>query len=342
VLAEGLAEIDAAGWRGAARRRGGWLPGHTDGRLPLRVAVRDGVLAVPFPGRLHVEANVMAAAWAERSRAAAGVELSVELEGAELAGAEPSASEHVWTDSNGSAEFEVRPLEHAVQLHLTARAAPGEPGEPLGEWQGSLPVLPGALVAELEQAELRVRSPVARDRAYLSFVTLQHRLGGASLRLLPDSSGGSAGRLRLEPRLRDLLQAQPSFAVVSSEYDERSPSAVGWPLDAESRAAHETFDVPEQILLDGRERALAAVRQARHAHRIWMGAWLAVIGGALLALFWTETRARKPSQSAAAIADRAAGSTELTLEPQRWALVLALVCIALGLLALAYFGSIAP
>jgi hypothetical protein len=341
LLAEGPADVDAARWRGAAHRRGGWLPGRTSGRLALRVALRDGVLAVPFPGRLRVEASVVTGAWEERSRTVAGVELTVELDGAELDGPARSAVERVWTDANGSAEFGVQPLEHAVQLHLTAHAAQGEPSGALGEWQGSLPVLPGALLAELENGELRVRSPVARERAYVSFVTLQRRLGGGSVQLVPDSSGGSSGSLHLEPGLRELIQAQPSFAVVSSEYDERSPSAVGWPLVSESGAARQTFDVPEQILLDGREQALAAERLGRQRRRIWMGTWLAVIGGALLALFWSEARARKRPR-AAALVDRTTNGIELALEPQRWTLVLALSCIALGLLALAYFGSNPP
>jgi hypothetical protein len=45
---------------------------------------------------------------------------------------------------------------------------------------------------------------------------------------------------------------------------------------------------------------------------------------------------------AAALAGRATSSTELALQPQRWTLLLALSCIALGLLALAYFGANAP
>jgi hypothetical protein len=342
VLAEGTADLDVDAWQAAAHHEGGWFPGRQAGPIALRVAARDGALAVPFAGALLIDAS-----WASEPtpalggqtldpRPAVGIALDVELVGAERTAPETP----LVTDAQGQAELLLRPLEHAVRLQLSARSAAS--ARDASHWDGAVPVIPGALSAERVGPELRVRSPIPRERAYLSLVTRRQRLSGALLALAPDADGGSSGSVALEPRVLALLETEASFAVVSSEYDKRSPSAVGWPLGPARGTPRETFDVPDQPLLDGTERALALEAERRHARRRLAALWLTLIGVLLAALFWYEVRAgRKSARDAFPLSAMEAGASPIALEPQRWILVVAVACILLGMAALARFETLA-
>lgn len=332
VLGEGTLSLDARDWRSGVRRNGGWLPGQTRGELHVQVAAGDGAMAVPFETELWIQVSSglhPAPAEPHAAAEAAPAELSLELEGAELSA--PSAV--ALTTREGAARVRVRPLEHAISLRVIARS-----GQRSGEWYGALPVIPGALHSSRAGERLVVRSPIQRDRAFVSWVTERARLGGAIVPLTPDPSGGAAGAIDIPEWLRPMLIGGPSWTVVASEYDKRSPGVVGWPATGVTRPDEppHTFDVADRVLLDGTERALASDAKARrHRRRVGL-ALMTVVGLGMGGLFWYEVRARRRGRQGAG--DGEEGNAVLVLASARWVSWVALACIILGLTALAYFG----
>lgn len=335
VLAHGVLALGADEWRAGARRQGGWVRGQTRGELALRVAPARGILAVPFDGELVVQVGHGAAQSArdtELAPALAGVtgaSLAFELEGAERVDAGQSATE---TAALGLARLALRPVEHAVSLRVKARA-----GEREGEWYGALPVAPGALEASLDGARLRVASPIPREHAFVSVVSESARLAGAVVPLEPDARGGARGEVVLEPGVLAEIERSPSWAVVSSEYDKRSPAVVGWPLrvDPALPGPPLTFDVSDRMLLDGLPGARSADARSRLERRRVAAGFLVLIGAALAGVFWLEVR--RP-RSALESAD--AGSNALAPAPGAWVIATALACVMLGVLALAWFATL--
>ena len=123
-------------------------------------------------------------------------------------------------------------------------------------------VLPGAIHARRKGDLVEVRSPVPRERAFVTLVTESYRFFGASLVLRPDAEGGASASFPAPA-----LPGRPVWAVVSSAVDLESPARVGWPLAGQTDAAPRTFDVPERLLLDGlplaERRELARQRRVR-------------------------------------------------------------------------------
>jgi hypothetical protein len=105
----------------------------------------------------------------------------------------------------------------------------------------------------------------------------------------------------------------------------------------------QTFDVADQLLLDGTRQALDRERERRTRQRQLAAGWLAALGVALAVLFWQEVRGRPRIRRIAPDTDDILpGPHELGLMQSRGAvLVLALFCIALGVAALAFFGTMA-
>ena len=313
VLAEGELALDVERWRATPRREGGWLRGSTRGELAIEVAVVDGVLAVPFEGKLLARVLDGADATAP-ALAGAALELT-------LVGAEHTSPTLPLSDSRG-VEIPLRPLEHSVSAHLIARS-----GGRRGEWYGALPVVPGALTARLEGGRVLVASPIVRERAFLSLINERERLGGAIVTLGAAPDGTASGHFEPSAQLLARLEREPTWAVVSSEGDKRSPGVVGWPIGAAlAHVPATTFALADQVLLDGQAGALAHRAARSDARRHTAGALLGGLGVLLGALFWLEVRAR----------DR----RRLPLRSARdgWFLAAALASIALGLGALAYFG----
>lgn len=331
VLAEGTLSLGTQSWQAAARRNGGWLPGQRSGELHIEVAPGEGALAVPFASELRLELSAPAPDGAEQRSsgtvsAVSGAELSLELEGAELV--TPSAA--VLTTAGGAARVTLRPLEHAISLRVLARQ-----GQRRGEWYGALPVVPGALHASLQGERLHVQSPILRERAYVSWVTEQARLGGALVPLTPDEAGGAEGFVEVPAEVRSALRETPTFCVVASEHDKRSPGVVGWPMSGVlPTGAPQTFDAPDHVLLDGSDQVLIQ-EMARRRHRRDVGALLlAGIGIAMGGLFWHEVRAQRQRRGAGA----GLAPVAPALASGRLALWVALGCITLAVAALAYFG----
>lgn len=345
LLAEGNVELGGNEWRKGLRRTGGALPGKRQGKLWVDVWAAEGALAVPFASELAI---VVSGGGLDRSspdrvtgiQGIAGAELRVELSGAERTA--PDAP--LRTDERGRVRLGIRPLEHAILLQVRAHLpagvdgtrGPDRPafvapvaGPASGEWYGALPVTPGALHAALDGTQLVVRSPIPRDMAFVSLTDARYRLAGYLLPLQPDAEGGASASVPLDAQL--LADADELWAVVSSEPDKRSTSAVGWRIQTTMPSDPAvTFDVADQLLLDGSAGVLQRERTARLARRRVAATLLALVGAAMVATFSLE--ARRSAQRAAV------APAELALTSQRWWLSLALCCLLLGIGALAYFG----
>ncbi len=325
VLGQGTLDLSTERWLRGARQQGGWLTGLVQGELELRVAPLEGALAVPFETQLLVEITKQAAApLGEVAR------LIAELDGAALT--LPASSEALSSDLAGKARLSLRPEAHAVSLRLRAETPSGA----RGEWFGALPVVPGALHAELGTGRLRVRSPIERSHAYVSLITRTERLGGAILALQAEPHGDFEAELSLEPPLLERLRAEPSWAVVSSEFDKRSPAVVGWPIGAAARdLPPHTLDVPDQLLLDAAPAALALDRELKLGRRRLAAGLLLGVGVLMTVLLWREVQ-KRPSD---ALSDALSGPDGAALgQSGGWVLWVALGLILLAVLALTYFS----
>ncbi len=336
VLADGALSLGGEPWRAGARREGGWLRAQTDGALQVRAAAASGSFAVPFEGTLVLQVlaardpGAPPAPPGDAVQPVAGAQLSLELVGAERVTTSPLV-----TDASGTVSVELRPTEHAVSARVLARA-----GARLGRWYGALPVSPGAISVARTRDGLLLRSPIVRERAYVSLVTQRQRLSGAIVPLVADESGGARGLLPLAPQLSARLDDEPTWAVVSSEYDKRSAGAVGWPLSPpfDPASPRLTFHVADQVLLDGRAGALYDLERRRNERRQRAGGALLAVGTLMAASFWVEVRRGRRGGTL----DRGGDNAEQSLVTGAgWVLAVALGCIILGLGALAYFGLLA-
>lgn len=306
VVACGQTVLTQEAWRRGARVRSGQVPGRTEGELEIGVTVASGVLAVPFSSELQVTVS----------------DATGPVEGAELTwrgtGLAVLALAPVRTDAAGRAGLRVTPREHVVSLALEATQEGAR-----GSWFSTLPVVPGAMQALVEDGQLRVRSPVERESAWYSWVSTSERLGGGKLKLAP-TPFGSAGAVPLPPE----VPGEGAWVVVSSEPDARSPSAVGWPLGRQST----TFDVAEASLLDGAADAEAREKGIRRRVR-WGASGFAALAAWLVALVFVREARRRPGRvenvdvSGTPVAGDAA-----------WRLWVALSCIVLGFATILLIG----
>jgi hypothetical protein len=320
ALADGQVALDAPSWTKQARELGGWLNGRRSGSLHIDVAAAEGVFAIPFAGPVMLRVT-------RGEQPVPGVALHVEGDG--LVVVRPRAGQTETTDDGGRALAAVSPLEHVASLRVVAEARSGE----RGTWYATLPILPGALHASLEQNRLRVASPIARDVAFFMLSDGRARLLSGSVPLAPDGRGGAVGSVDLP-----IARTRPLWAIVSSEAPLNSPGAVGWPLAAD--AAHEpphTWTVADALLLDGLMQGFAH-DQRRKAHARQLAGGFSA-GAALLIVLLLIGRvqsedARLATHLAALLPDDAA-SQQLVRPRKAWALAVAAVCIALGFMVVA-------
>jgi hypothetical protein len=279
-LAKGTIELRASEWNHSAQQRGGWREPVERGALALRVAVESGVLAVPFEGALLIRVE---------DQSPAAVQIEIKAEGAEILGRSTLRTE-IARGAPRTLRVPIVPEAHTVTVSIEARVEGN-----LVEWRGALPVVPGALSVTREGDELVVRSPVPRQTAFLSVVTKTRRLAG-SIVSLEDTAEGVVGRVPL------LVRETPAWAVVTSEFDDRSSGLVGWPLSVDpSRKPPEpepTFDVQSTLLLDGvaevraqRELEIERIRRAAAVYCASVGVLSALL------VFWRLGRnsVRDPS-----------------------------------------------
>lgn len=315
ALAEGEVELTVEQWRAAARRRGGWLHGSVSGVLSVRVAAERGVFAVPFrdPLRIAVQRD---------GAPVSGAAISIEGDSVDL---EPGPR---ITDAQGELSIRLAPTEFVAALGVRATGPDGASGA----WSGTLPVLPGALHATLERARLVVRSPIVREVGFFAIVSEDARRLGGTLSFAPDAGGGARASVTLPA---ELLRGAPLWAVVSSELDLRSQSAVGWPLHTvgPGGAPPQTFTVPDRLLLDGSAQGAERERQRRERARLLAGVVSAV--GALLVALLVIDRVRTSRERLAEHLNRTSGGQAAALAAisggrSLFWLVVAVLCIALG------------
>ncbi len=311
-LARGRIELSAEAWRRAGSQRGGYLIRRADG-LEVLFAEARGVLAVPFDDELLLEVR------AGGQPIAAELELSAE--GASL------GESHVRTSGIAPGRVRITPRDHVVSVRARVSSEGHEPASA----SATLTVVPGALDAVVDGARLVVRSPVPRERAYVTLVNEHQRIAGDSLLLLPDDRGGASASLPLPA-----LPAGPVWAVVSSAVDLESPGRVGWPLFTRAGPAT-TFDARELRLLDGLPQALARERLRRNRARL---VGMAMCALALVASFlWLLAPQRRQAELERELRESGlpAETREAIAPPRRFWTLAGALCVALGFLLLGLF-----
>lgn len=263
-LASGRFELDATRWAARARRRGGWIRGRADRALQLAVAPERGAFVIGSPAPLAIRVERAGSPLSSAS-------LRVSAEGGELSGAET-----LRTDERGRAHVTFEAHELIPTLRVEAATDDGL----TGLIETPIPVVAGAFQARSVGDEMRIEIAVPRSEAFFSLVSDRARLAGGVVALAADGRGGSFGTLRLN------AHDQPAWLVVSSEVDQNSAAAIGWPLESGPEPA-QTFDVPDRLLLDGLPSAFAR-EQARRSRIRWLTAAFIliafVLSGVLLVL----------------------------------------------------------
>jgi hypothetical protein len=311
LLARGELLLASARWTAHARRRGGWIQGRHDGGLSLSVAPERGAFVVGFADSLLIRV--------ERSGVAVqGAKLACSADGAQL-GSEPPLS----TDARGRARLSFAASELNPTLRVEASTSDGLSG--LIETR--IPVVPGGFHAVSTPSGLRVEVAVPRAEAFFSVVSDNGRVAGGVLGLHSNGRGGSLGMVQLPPL------PQPAWLVVSSELDLNSAAAIGWPLDAGAEPA-QTFDVADQLLLDGLPAAFQTEQERRSRVRWLCATFIALAFLLSVALLVLRVRAadRDISQHLRAGLD---AELVLRIAPRRLLpLVVALLTIGLGFVGL--------
>jgi len=248
LLASGRFELDVTRWAARARRRGGWIRGRADHALVLSVAPERGAFVVGSSDALAIRVE-------RAGQPVDGALLTVSAEGARL-----SAVEQLRTNQRGRARVLLEPSELNPTVRVEARTSDGESGV----IDTGIAVVAGGFQASPAGRGLRIESAVPRTGAFFSVVSERHRLSGGAIALTPNGRGGSVGTVQLPTWL------EPTFLVVSSEVDQNSAAAIGWPLDSGPEPA-QTFDVPDVLLVDGLPAAFAR-EQARRSRVRWLTA----------------------------------------------------------------------
>jgi hypothetical protein len=319
-LARGLVLGKADAFRRAATRRGGFQNGRHAGDIELAVAPAHGVL-VTAQGALEDELVLRAM---RAGGAVTNARISVKLEGAEPAEAQVS------TDAQGLARLKLRPSEPNVRVALEASAE----GIGEGTLAARFEVVQGAIRVTRREDRLLLESSGAASRAYLGFFDENQRYTGASAALTPAPDGRLVGELPWPSG----LTAAPLWVVASSQADLASPSAVGWPIVGVGEPDPRTFDVREQLLLDGSPAARR--HEERRARRIrLLSAGYAAF--ALLVTLLAFVRGVREADRAIERHLSRAGIEDAVLSiapPRKGRALLAAACIGLGFLVLAVFA----
>lgn len=312
LLAAGQLALDATRWAARARRRGGWIRGREFGALVVSIAPERGAFVVGSPEPLCIRVE-------RAGSPVTGAKLAVSADGARLGSAEP-----LITDERGRARVSFEAIDLNPTLHAEARTEDGLSGL----IESGVPVVPGGIYAHRTGTGIRVETAVPRSEAYYSLVTERARVSGGVLSLTPNGQGGAFADLELAS------VPAPAWLVVSSEVDQNSVAAIGWPLDSGAEPA-QTFDVPEFLLLDGLPAAFAR-EQARRSRVRWLTA--AFIAGAFalsVALLVLRVRAAE-HDIARHLQENLEPEMAERVAPQRGlALLVALLGIGLGFVLLA-------
>ncbi len=301
VLAEGEPVLPLSRWSAAARRRGGAIPGQSEGPVFVSARLREGVLSYPFLG--HVEVTLRAEGGVDGSRVVAS------LEGGQLEG----PREFVYREP-GPLVLSLRPTEHSVTLRLETR----RPAADSSTFQAVLPLVPAAGFAEWKPDGLLLRFPLVRPQLWYAFVTDQGRGQGGPLALREQADGTSRGLL---PTASVPEAPAPRYIVVSSSPDGRSESSVGFPLDNQTG----TFDALDGRLLDGAPEAEARERARSARVRRLLFVYVATVALLTLVLFVVGVRGANLE-----LAQRMARAGVVELGPKRFSGALLVGALCLG------------
>ncbi len=159
-------------------------------------------------------------------------------------GADGAATLDTW--DRGEAHFLLEPRTHTVEVDVEASAL-----GLTGNWEGLLPVIPGAIwldPAWLAARELRVTSPVSRDIVYATLSTRSARLWGGVIPLSSDARGFAAGMIAWPVDPSEMQS--PVWLTLSSDPRASGAGTVGWPLDDVAMAEGE-LAFRDWLLLDG-------------------------------------------------------------------------------------------
>jgi hypothetical protein len=273
VLGSGSVGLTREAWQPRVRRLGGPVVSRA-GALGVMIAPLRGTFAVPFAGEL-----VGRVEWQERG--SPGAVVSSSSDGATV------TPERAVTDARGNFVVTLRPTEHIVTLRVTVQTKEGQRGELFT----SLPVLPGAILAERRGSELVVTSPIERASVDVSLVSEAGRWFGARVQLTQQGDGRALGSLTMPA-----LPETRLWAVVSGDSALASTAAVGWPLFAEAPNAERTFDAVDRLLLDTRP-ALESAERARRRGVRRLALLLALLGAcvSVASLLLASARARSSS-----------------------------------------------
>jgi hypothetical protein len=256
-LASGHFELDVTRWAARARQRGGWIRGRADRALVVSVAAERGAFVIGSPSALSIRVE-------HAGLPVVGALLRATAEGARLTGAE-----QLRTNERGRASV----LFEASELNPSVRVEACTDDDQLGLIETPISVVAGGFQALPAADGLRIESAVPRNEAFFSLVSDRQRLAGGVIALAPNARGGSVGTVQLPPF------QPPAWLVVSTEVDQNSAAAIGWPLGSGPEPA-QTFDVPDVLLLDGLPAAFAR-EQARRSQVRWLTATFIALAFAL-------------------------------------------------------------
>ena len=236
----------------------GSIRGSTRGDLEIRVDATRGVMASPFPERVRISVT--------RGGAPIGKRVDLALSGAGM----EITPEALTTSEAGVAEATIKALAHNVDLAIVARAGATE-----ARWEGTLPVVPGAMWIDPASrgGPLSIVSAAPRPRAYLSLWSAEGRVFGATVPLARDDRGFFRGSVAPPG-----LDAKLVYATLAGDPLEQGSGTVAWPLrPSEGEVSGERA---MSLLLDG-----LPASQARERDRAWAArrAGLALLGLAALA-----------------------------------------------------------
>jgi hypothetical protein len=199
----------------------GWLRSAPSAAFPVRAALSNGALAVPFLTELWIEVDGPVPIQVEAETVGAILSASTVQDGSES-----NTRARATLDPNRRWRLPIRAEEHVVSLRVSAHTQSGE----LSTLFAQLPTIAGALWAERRGPELLLTSPVPRNTAYVAVVDAKTRLWGSSATLVPEADGTARASLALPAFL--VQPAAPLWAVVASEPEKRGASSVGWPIIA--------------------------------------------------------------------------------------------------------------
>lgn len=196
-------------------------PGNGTGNVRFTVSVPRGALGASYKNTLEVTLS-LAEHVSPFARGFEGIRVRAEAPGARL--------EHdtFVTDEHGAGKLVITPYVHQVDLTLTV----DDSSTPYGRstWEGTLPIIPGAIGFEYVPNMLfTFDSPAPRQRVYVSFARDSGRLFGAVLEKA-DPQNSNIFFLEYRDVPPDVVRAATQV-IVAGDAQEQGAGTIAWPLE---------------------------------------------------------------------------------------------------------------